>query len=115
MELTVTGYFVYYRFINLAIVTPDAFDIIDQELSPIARRNLVAVAKVLQNLFNFSQFSSKNDRWMMPLNDWIKKNTETVRDYFTDLIEVSDPEEYLQVNNFLLRCLTTFRWINTWN
>lgn len=95
--LKVTGYFVYYRFINLAIVTPDAFEIIDKELTPVARKNLVSVAKVLQNLFNFSLFSSKSDRWMMPLNDWIEKNYETVRDYFTDLIEVADPEEYLQV------------------
>lgn len=99
--LKITGYFVYYRFINLAIVTPDYYEVIDGELDPIARRNLVPVAKVLQNLFNFSLFSSKNDRWMMPLNDWIKKNTNVVRDYFTDLIEVADPEEYLQVDKYM--------------
>jgi Ras GTPase-activating-like protein IQGAP2/3 len=99
--LKVTGYFVYYRFINLAIVTPDNFDIINtMDLTPIARKNLVAVAKVLQNLFNFSTFT-KTDKWMMALNPWIKKNLEQVRDYFTDLIEVPDPEDYLQVDKYM--------------
>ena len=62
----------YYRFINLAIVTPDAFEIIDRELTPLARKNLVVVARVLQNLFNLSLFTGANDKWMTPLNDWIK-------------------------------------------
>jgi len=99
--LKVTGYFVYYRFINLAIVTPDAFEIVDKEITPLARKNLVAVAKVLQSLFNFSTFDRKSDKWMVPLNDWINKNLEVARDYFTDLIEVADPEEYLQVDKYM--------------
>eukprot|EP01114_Cavostelium_apophysatum_P024750 TRINITY_DN97_c0_g1_i1.p1 TRINITY_DN97_c0_g1~~TRINITY_DN97_c0_g1_i1.p1 ORF type:complete len:949 (-),score=375.35 TRINITY_DN97_c0_g1_i1:141-2822(-) len=98
--LKVTGYFIYYRFINLAIVTPDAFEIIDKELSPLARKNLVAVAKVLQNLFNLSLFG-KSDQWLMPLNKWISKHLESVRDYFNDLIGVADPEDYLQVDKYM--------------
>lgn len=98
--LKVTGYFVYYRFINLAIVTPDAFEIITQELTPVMRKNLVAVAKVLQNLFNFSTFTP-NDKSMMVMNPWINKNIEAVRDYFTDLIEVAEPDEYLQVDRYM--------------
>jgi len=98
--LKVTGYFVYYRFINLAIVTPDAYNVLDKELSAVARKNLVAVAKVLQNLFNFSSFTP-SDKWMMPLNDWIKDKNSVVKDYFTDLIEVTDPEEFLQVDKYM--------------
>jgi Ras GTPase-activating-like protein IQGAP2/3 len=98
--LKVTGYFIYYRFINLAIVTPDAFEIVDKELPPLARKNLVAVARVLQNLFNFTMFGA-SDRWFLPLNEFIKKNLPTVRDYFTDLIEVADPEDYLQVDKYM--------------
>jgi Ras GTPase-activating-like protein IQGAP2/3 len=48
--LKVTGYFVYYRFINLAIVTPDAFEIIDKELQPVARKNLVSVSTLVELL-----------------------------------------------------------------
>lgn len=53
--LKVTGYFVYYRFINLAIVTPDNFDIINtMDLTPIARKNLVAVCFLKKNFFFLS-------------------------------------------------------------
>lgn len=42
----------YYRYINSAIVAPDAFDIInveaDKQLSNDQRRNLGSVAKILQ-------------------------------------------------------------------
>ncbi len=37
--LKVTGYFVYYRFINLAIVTPDAYNVVDKELEPLGKQH----------------------------------------------------------------------------
>lgn len=86
--LKVTGYFVYYRFINLAIVTPDAYNVVDKELEPVVRKNLVVVGKVLQNLFNFRLFS-KQEKYMMPLNDFIEKNKLTVEHYFNSLVKVS--------------------------
>lgn len=98
--LKVIGYFIYYRFVNLAIVTPDAFEIIDKELNPVARKNLVSISKVLQNLFNLSQFG-KNDRWFVPLNTWIQKRSDSVREYFGDIIAVADPEDYLQVDKYM--------------
>eukprot|EP01117_Protostelium_nocturnum_P002977 TRINITY_DN13906_c0_g1_i1.p1 TRINITY_DN13906_c0_g1~~TRINITY_DN13906_c0_g1_i1.p1 ORF type:complete len:845 (-),score=237.82 TRINITY_DN13906_c0_g1_i1:97-2631(-) len=98
--LKVTGYFVYYRFINLAVVTPDAVNIVDRELTPQNRKNLISISKVLQNLFNFTLFGA-GEKWFMPLNDFIKKNSEIVREYFTDLIEVADPDDYLQVDKYM--------------
>eukprot|EP00027_Filamoeba_sp_ATCC50430_P012203 CAMPEP_0168574896 /NCGR_PEP_ID=MMETSP0413-20121227/19350_1 /TAXON_ID=136452 /ORGANISM="Filamoeba nolandi, Strain NC-AS-23-1" /LENGTH=918 /DNA_ID=CAMNT_0008608319 /DNA_START=71 /DNA_END=2824 /DNA_ORIENTATION=+ len=98
--LKVTGYFVYYRFINLAIVTPENFGIVDKDPSPTARKNLVVISKVLQKLFNLSLFDN-SDKWMMPLNDWMKSNFDTVRDFFTDLVEVPEPEEFLDVDKYM--------------
>jgi hypothetical protein len=61
--LRVTGYLVYYRFINLMIVTPMEFKVVDvRDLNVNTTKNLVAVAKVLQqlfylrNVFSFSTF-----------------------------------------------------------
>lgn len=98
--LKVTGYFVYYRFINLAIVTPENFGIVEKDPSPVARKNLVVISKVLQKLFNLSLFD-QSDKWMMPLNDWMKSNFDTVRDFFTDLVEVPEPEEFLDVDKYM--------------
>lgn len=51
--LKVVGNLVYYRYMNPAIVAPDAFDIVDlgvdQSLNADQRRNLGAIAKVLQH------------------------------------------------------------------
>lgn len=51
--LKVVGNLLYYRYMNPAIVAPDAFDIVDlgveQALGMEQRRNLGAVAKVLQH------------------------------------------------------------------
>jgi Ras GTPase-activating-like protein IQGAP2/3 len=72
----------------LAIVTPDAYNVVDKELEPVVRKNLVVVGKVLQNLFNFRLFS-KQEKYMMPLNDFIEKNKVTVEHYFNSLVKVS--------------------------
>jgi Ras GTPase-activating-like protein IQGAP2/3 len=95
--LKVIGYYVFYRFMNLIIVTPEAFDI---EAPPAGKRkNLITVSIVLQRLFNLDLFPSKNV--MTPLNDWITKNIPNVEDYFKTLMDVTDPEEYLQVNKYM--------------
>lgn len=52
--LKVVGNLLYYRYMNPAIVAPDAFDIIDMGvdkriLETEQRRNLGAIAKVLQH------------------------------------------------------------------
>jgi Ras GTPase-activating-like protein IQGAP2/3 len=97
----VIGYFVYYRFMNVAIVTPDSHALTGKEVSMLARRNLVVVAKVLQTLFSLNQFQKQgNERWLMPLNNWIASKTGLVRKYLQDLIDVPDPSDYLRVDKY---------------
>jgi len=97
----VIGYFVYYRFMNVAIVTPDSHALTGKEVSMLARRNLVVVAKVLQTLFSLNQFQKQgNERWLLPLNEWISTKTPLVRKYLADLISVPDPSEYLRVDKY---------------
>eukprot|EP01117_Protostelium_nocturnum_P020952 TRINITY_DN97_c0_g1_i1.p1 TRINITY_DN97_c0_g1~~TRINITY_DN97_c0_g1_i1.p1 ORF type:complete len:852 (-),score=397.92 TRINITY_DN97_c0_g1_i1:65-2620(-) len=98
----VTGYFVYYRFINVALVSPEAYDIVEREVNSTVRKNLVYISKVLQKLFNLSLFeSSSGDKYYTPLNDFIKRNMESVREFFVDLVEVSEPDDYLQVDRYM--------------
>jgi len=37
----------------------------------------------------------------VPLNDWLKSRFETVTEYFTDLIDIPEPSEYLQVDKYV--------------
>jgi len=52
VHVQIIGNLIYYRYINSAIVAPDAFDIIDigvvNGLTNDQRRNLGSVAKILQ-------------------------------------------------------------------
>lgn len=99
--LKLTGYFVYYRFLNLAIVTPDATHakIVDKDLSQTARTAVVMVAKVLQNVFNLRPFAT--DSPFAPMNDFITEYKPAVMEYFDSLVKVNDPEDQLQVNKYM--------------
>jgi len=94
----VIGYFVYYRFINLVIVTPDEYDLGQRDLSLNIRKNLVVVSKVLQKVFNLSRFKKNADLAVM--NEWIDSTKERTTQYFNDLMDVPDAEEFLQVNKY---------------
>lgn len=99
--MKIVSYFVYYRFFNLAIITPDQYEIVDKELTAVARKNLVAVAKTLQNLFNLILFDTKKQSWMAPVNTWIKGKIDEVRDYFDELVDVLPPEDALSLDKYM--------------
>jgi len=96
-------YFVYYRFINLAIVQPDLYNIAGDDLPPIARKNLITASRVLQNLFNFKKFSEENpgEKCFVPLNSFIDKNTPMIQEYVASIYKVPEPEDKLQVNKYM--------------
>lgn len=102
--LTLTGYFVYYRFINVAILNPDSKNIeqqiISESLSDSARRSLLAVSKVMQNLFNFKPFGDDQPQFK-PFNDFIVEKQPVIEEYFESLIKVPEPEDFLQVNAYM--------------
>jgi Ras GTPase-activating-like protein IQGAP2/3 len=95
----VFGYVVYYRFMNLYITVPDSFETSNQEFSLIVRKNLIVIAKVMQKVFNFGVFGSNDDEFA--LNSWIQKKKPQVVDYFNELIDVPEPEDYLAINKYV--------------
>jgi Ras GTPase-activating-like protein IQGAP2/3 len=97
---TIIGYFVYYRFIGLAIVSPDSFGIADANMSMTSRKNLAIVSKVLMQLmFRLAGFPDTDE--LAPLNSWILSNRKRVIEYYSELIDVPQPEDYLQVNQYM--------------
>eukprot|EP01105_Mastigella_eilhardi_P025368 TRINITY_DN6896_c0_g1_i1.p1 TRINITY_DN6896_c0_g1~~TRINITY_DN6896_c0_g1_i1.p1 ORF type:complete len:869 (-),score=305.12 TRINITY_DN6896_c0_g1_i1:110-2545(-) len=93
-------HFVYFRFINLGIVTPDTFGIVSQ-VSPESVFSLLQVSKVLYNLFNITPFNPSTERWMVPLNEWIMDHADITRKFLHALIQVDEPEDYLQVDRYM--------------
>ncbi|EAL63601.1 RasGTPase-activating protein [Dictyostelium discoideum AX4] len=98
--LKVIGYFIYYRFIQVAMVSPEEYDLVGREIHPTARKNLINVSKVLQALFNFAQFGS-SEKHFIPLNGWITSHMGDIKNYLQEIIEVGEPEDYLQVDKYM--------------
>ncbi|EGC34955.1 hypothetical protein DICPUDRAFT_79326 [Dictyostelium purpureum] len=78
------GGFIMLRFFSPAIVTPEYSKLLSSEVVPSkrAKRNLVLLAKVLQNASNGVLFGGKED-FMTCMNSFITDNKEKMSSYFT--------------------------------
>eukprot|EP01006_Ploeotia_vitrea_P031861 TRINITY_DN64153_c0_g3_i3.p1 TRINITY_DN64153_c0_g3~~TRINITY_DN64153_c0_g3_i3.p1 ORF type:complete len:649 (-),score=387.13 TRINITY_DN64153_c0_g3_i3:60-2006(-) len=94
------GGYIYLRFFNPAIVTPDAINFIKTKPTRVARRNLILIAKVLQNLSNGMRFKDK-EVYMQECNRFIDERMETIQDYFDRLADVEDLQDQLQIDKYL--------------
>lgn len=95
------GGFFLLRFVNPAIVTPQAFMLCDTKLSANTRRNLTLLAKILQNLANNIQFGGVKEFFMSPLNTVLDKNRERVNRCLEELCRVDDLEEHLSIDKYI--------------
>merc|ERR1712137_123432 len=84
------GGFFLLRFVNPAIVTPQAFMLVDTKLSPPTRRNLTLLAKIMQNLANNVKFGGVKEAYMEPLNVVLDRNRDRMNEFLLALTEVED-------------------------
>ncbi|KAI0214246.1 Ras GTPase-activating-like protein IQGAP1 [Lamellibrachia satsuma] len=101
--LKIVGNLIYYRYINPAIVSPDAFDIIDvsmsKGLSNDQRRNLGSVAKILQFAASNKGFGGDSQH-LSVLNPYIIETHKRFKQYFIDVCDVVDPEVRFNVDQY---------------
>eukprot|EP00771_Trimastix_marina_P000561 gnl/Trimastix_PCT/1580.p1 GENE.gnl/Trimastix_PCT/1580~~gnl/Trimastix_PCT/1580.p1 ORF type:complete len:929 (-),score=310.30 gnl/Trimastix_PCT/1580:734-3139(-) len=92
-RLGLVGGFVFLRFINPALVAPEAFDIllplhgtpsIDARITPTGRRNLVLITKLLQNLSNGVEFGTK-EAYMIRANRFITEHRARMESYLNEI------------------------------
>jgi len=94
------GGFFLLRFVNPAVVTPQAFMMVETKLSPKTRRNLTLIAKLMQNLANNSAFGEK-EAFMAPLNEFLKDSKSKMNDFLEQLTRVQSLDERLQMDQYL--------------
>jgi len=96
----VIGFYVYFKFLNPVIVNPaDANIGTGHAISMKTTTNLLQVSKILQTLFDLRLFNAGDP--LSVLNNWMsKKRVEIVQTYFTDLIDVPNPEDYLRLSRY---------------
>jgi neurofibromin 1 len=88
LQGVVVGSFLFLRFFCPAIVSPEELNILATPPSQTARRGLILVSKLLQNLANGLEFGNKEPA-MASFNPFISDNKEKVEAFFNILADVS--------------------------
>lgn len=93
------GSFIFLRYINPAISSPEGFGLLPPGKVPsnTARRNLLLITKVLQNLANGKTFNNK-EGYMVPLNGFVEKHMKTVTQYFDELVSFAAQPKTIHSN-----------------
>lgn len=89
------GGFFFLRYVNPAIVSPQAYMLCEQPLGKYPKRTLTLIAKLLQNVANKPSYAK--EEYMMLLNGFVDENKKRVDAFLDELCEVDDFYESLQV------------------
>ncbi|KAI8977274.1 Rho GTPase activation protein [Mycotypha africana] len=93
------GGFFFLRFVNPAIVTPQAYMLIDSYPSSNPRTTLTLIAKLLQNLANKPTYAK--EAYMIPTNRFVEENKQRIQKFLNDICEVSDFYESLEMDQYM--------------
>jgi Ras GTPase-activating-like protein IQGAP2/3 len=101
---TQIGGFFFLRYINPAVVTPQAYMLIDKCPEEQPRRTLTLIAKMLQNLANKPSYAK--EPYMVHLAPFIDANKARMNQFLNKLCEVPDFYDTLEVCVLQRLCLT---------
>ncbi|GAA95323.1 hypothetical protein E5Q_01980 [Mixia osmundae IAM 14324] len=95
------GGFFFLRFINPAIVTPQAYMLIESlpASAKHPRRTLTLIAKMLQNLANKPSYAKET--YMMSLNPFVESNKQRINQFLNQLCEVGDFYDSLEMDQYM--------------
>jgi hypothetical protein len=82
------GGFLFLRFICPAITAPQYYGLLQQNPNEVVQRQLVLIAKVLQNLANMASVNTK-EQYMEKVADFVDRNIPKIKSFYTSLL---DPE-----------------------
>ncbi|KAI9322511.1 Rho GTPase activation protein [Dichotomocladium elegans] len=93
------GGFFFLRFVNPAIVTPQAYMLVESIPSNHPRTTLTLIAKMLQNLANKPTYAK--EAYMIPTNPFVENNKQRINRFLNDLCEVGDFYESLEMDQYM--------------
>ncbi|KAK2061887.1 GTPase-activator protein for ras-like GTPase [Colletotrichum caudatum] len=82
-----------------AVVAPENVGVIEKQLSPLQKRNLGEVAKVLGQIASGRPFGGENI-YLQPLNAFVGDSTERLAQITHELISVPDAERNFDIDEF---------------
>uniref|UniRef100_A0A8C5R470 IQ motif containing GTPase activating protein 3 n=1 Tax=Leptobrachium leishanense TaxID=445787 RepID=A0A8C5R470_9ANUR len=97
----IVGNLLYYRFMNPAVVAPDAFDIVDLSaggtLHPDQRRTLGSIAKVLQHVASRKMFDESH---LGLVNQYLEDTHVKFRKFIRTACTVPEPETRFNIDEY---------------
>ncbi|KAG8700309.1 glyceraldehyde-3-phosphate dehydrogenase 1 [Ceratobasidium sp. 395] len=93
------GAFFFLRFINPAVVTPQAYMLVEGVPAKHPRRTLTLIAKMLQNLANKPSYAK--EAYMSTLNPFVENNKARINVFLNNLCEVGDFYETLEMDQYM--------------
>lgn len=96
---SLVGAFFMLRYINPAIITPEAYLLIESSPGKNPRRTLTLIAKLLQNLVN--QATATKEPYMAQLNEFIEEHKERMVQFLADICDVPDFYGNLEIEQYL--------------
>ncbi|NXI47825.1 IQGA1 protein, partial [Galbula dea] len=101
--LKIVGNLLYYRYMNPAVVAPDAFDIIDLsaggQLTTDQRRNLGSIAKMLQHAASNKMFMGDNAHLSI-INEYLLQSYQKFRRFFQAASEVPELQDKFNIDEY---------------
>ncbi|KAF0468087.1 IQ domain-containing GTPase activating protein [Gigaspora margarita] len=97
--IKVVGHLIYYRYLNPAIVAPEGFDVIDTVVSPMQRKNLAEISKML-NQISVGKLFSEDNMYLQPLNEYVAYASDRFLKFFKEVTEVGEAESFFGIDEF---------------
>lgn len=97
--LQMVSNWVWKFYLQPAVTNPENVGVIEKTLSPLQKRNLKEVAKVVGQIASGRPFGGENI-YLQPLNAFVMESIERLRNITSDLITVPDAEQSFDIDEF---------------
>ncbi|EOD47387.1 putative ras gtpase activating protein [Neofusicoccum parvum UCRNP2] len=97
--LQIVGHWLWKTYIQPALVQPETWGVIDRGLSPLQKRNLGEVSKVVGQVAVGRHFGGDNV-YLQPLNSYITEAIARLEEIWTNLITIRPAETQFDIDEF---------------
>ncbi|KND91410.1 Ras GTPase-activating-like protein rng2 [Tolypocladium ophioglossoides CBS 100239] len=97
--LQIVSNWLWRFYLQPAVTTPEQVGVIEKTLSPLQKRNLSEVAKVIGQIASGRPFGGENI-YLQPLNAFVAESVERLRHITSDVISVPDAERTFDIDEF---------------
>ncbi|RKF64154.1 Ras GTPase-activating-like protein rng2 [Erysiphe neolycopersici] len=97
--LQTVGNWLWKFYLQPALLAPEITGVIERQLTPLQKRNLGEIAKVLNQVSSGRLFGGENV-YLQPLNAYVEDAIERISNIFANIISVPDAERTFDIDEF---------------